>query len=224
MRREGETMKRIATIAALALLAAASARAQWLGVPAWNSPKGGAGITVSADYGRTDYDSDTDPLKATTFGARGSVGLGRATIAVGLSSFNPEGALQTVTAVGAQGAYRVIGGSLLPVSVNLQGGVSRHGVVDGGPENITNWLAGVGVSTTVPTPAVSFEPYVSVSNRWHKVGGASESNVGFVIGANVNVGTLGLHLAYDAEKDDSGSRFGVFGVGAHVALRAPVGL
>jgi hypothetical protein len=219
-------MKRIATASALVVLATAPAAAQWLGVPAWNSPKGGAGVTVSADYGKMDVDSDTDPLKATTFGARGSVGLGRATIAVGLSTFNPDGALETVTAFGAQGAYRVIGGSLLPFAVNVQGGVSRHGVVDGGSEDITNWLVGVGVGTTLQTPAVGVEPYLSVSNRWHTVSGQASPapNLGFVIGANLNFGTFGLHLAYDSEKGDRGDRFGIFGVGAHVTLRAPVGM
>jgi hypothetical protein len=217
-------MKRIVAVSALAVLGAGPGAAQWLGVPAWNSPKGGAGITLSADFGSADYKSDTDPLKATTFGARASLGLGKATVALGLSSFNPEGSfLETVTAFGAQGAYRVVGGSLLPVAVNLQGGVSRHGVVDGGPEKITNWLVGVGVSTSLPAAAVNVEPYLSISNRWHSVGSQSQSNVGFVIGANLTLGTFGLHLAYDSEKDDSG-RIGIFGIGAHVALRAPVGM
>lgn len=221
-------MTRIMTIAALALLAAAPAAAQWIGVPAWNSPKGGGGITISADYGRADYDSDTDPLKGASFGARGSIGLGKATVTVGLTSFNPEGSfLETLTVVGAQGAYRVVGGSLLPVAVNVQAGVSRHGPVDGGSEDLTNWLAGVGVSASLPTPAVSVEPYLSISNRWHHVSGAPSQeppNVGFVFGANLRFGTFGLHLAYDTEKGNDGGRIGVFGVGAHVTLRSPIGM
>jgi len=45
-----------------------------------------------------------------------------------------------------------------------------------------------------------------------------------IVGANVGFGTFGLHLAYDSEKDDDGGRLGIFGLGAHVALRAPVGM
>lgn len=201
------------------------ATAQWPGLPAWNSPKGGGGITVSADYGRVDFDDDTDPLEATAWGARGSLGLGKATLAVGVSSFNPRGTDPTTTVYGAQGAYRLIGGSLLPVAVNLQAGVSRHDAIDRGTEDITNWLLGAGISTTLPTPGVSLEPYLSVSNRWHRVSGQSQSrdNVGFVVGANVGFTRFGLHFAYDSEKFDGGGRWGVFGLGAHVALRAPVG-
>jgi hypothetical protein len=152
--------------------------------------------------------------------------VGKAAVTVGLASFNPEGSfLEAVTVVCAQGAYRVIGGSLLPVAVNVQGGVSRHGAVDGGSEKITNWLVGVGVSTTLPTPALSVEPYLSISNRWHRVeGGPARANLGFVIGANLSLGMFGVHLAYDSEKYDSGDRVGVFGIGAHVALRAPGGM
>ena len=35
---------------------------------------------------------------------------------------------------------------------------------------------------------------------------------------------LGLHVAYDSEKRDDGSTAGVIGIGAHVALKAPIGL
>ena len=45
-------MKRVVMILALAASAASPAAAQWFGMPAWNSPKGGTGITVSGDYGK----------------------------------------------------------------------------------------------------------------------------------------------------------------------------
>ncbi|HEV8265802.1 MAG TPA: hypothetical protein VGQ06_12715 [Gemmatimonadales bacterium] len=219
-------MKRFGLTLAAAVCASTPAAAQWFGLPAWNSPKGGAGITLSADYGRADYDSDTDPLKGSTFGARGSIGLGKATITAGVARFDPEGSfLEPATSIGVQGAYKLIGGSLTPVAVNVQGGASRHGVVDGGSEKITNWALGIGVGTSLTMPAASVEPFVSVSNRWHKVGSvATESNIGFVIGTNVAFGSFGLHLAYDLEKDSDGGRLGVFGFGAHFALRTPVGM
>ena len=63
-------MKRVVMILALAASAASPAAAQWFGMPAWNSPKGGTGITVSGDYGKP----NTDALSGNAFGARGSSG------------------------------------------------------------------------------------------------------------------------------------------------------
>src|SRR5947209_13946786 len=46
-------MKRSALIVAVsAVLVAAPAAAQWTGMPVWNDPKGGTGITISGDYGK----------------------------------------------------------------------------------------------------------------------------------------------------------------------------
>lgn len=218
-------MRCVMALVSLAAFVVQPAAAQWFGTPAWNSPKGGAGVTINADYGRLDINHDTDPLEATTFGARGSLGLGKATFAVGVSRFDPEGPAEAITVLGAQGAFRVIGGSLIPAAINIQAGVSRHGLIDdpGGPEDITNWLLGVGVGTILPAPGASVEPYLSVSNRWHRFDGNSESNLGFVFGANVAFRTFGLHVAYDYE-DDDGGRWGVFGIGAHVTLKSPIGM
>jgi hypothetical protein len=218
-------MKRFGLTLVATVFATTPGVAQWLGLPAWNSPKGGTGIRISADYGSTNYDSDTDPLKGSTFGSRASIGLGKATITAGVARFDPEGSvLEAATSFGVQGAYQLIGGSLTPVAVNVQGGLSRNGVVDGGSEKYTNWILGVGVGTSLAAPGFSVEPYVSVGSRWHSVSGTTESNIGFAIGTNVTFGSFGLHAAYDSEKDESGGRLGVFGVGAHLVLRTPVGM
>lgn len=219
-------MRRTCIVAFAAIAAVGTpVTAQWFGMPAWNSPEGGGGITLSADYGRTDFNDDTDPFEASSFGARGSLALGRTTLALGVSRFDSEGTDPTITVVGAQAAFRVLGGGQLPVAVNLQAGVSRHGVIDGGSQDVPNWLAGVGISTTLPATPAEIEPYVSVSNRWHRVSGASDSeaNLGFVLGANVNFTTFGVHVAYDSESFEGDSRLGVFGLGAHVTLRLPIG-
>ncbi len=44
-------MKRALLVMGLFAFAAASAAAQWTGMPVWNSPKGGTGLTISGDYG-----------------------------------------------------------------------------------------------------------------------------------------------------------------------------
>src|SRR6266704_2011200 len=104
-------MKRIMTVLALAAVSAAPVAAQWAGMPVWNSPKGGTGVTVNGDVGIPNNNGG----KGTAFGARGTR-------------------------------------------------------------------------------------------------------------ANANFGMLGVHLAYDSENIAPGVTVGTFGLGAHVALKAPIGM
>lgn len=209
-------MKRILTVLALAAFAATPAAAQLLGMPVWNNPKGGTGIVVSGDLGIPNEEYG----KGTAFGARGSIGIGTLTLGVGGSSYKPNGATESITSLGATAGFRIIGGSLLPVAVNLQAGAARASA--SGAPSLTTFLIGAGASVNVPTPGLNIEPYLSVSNRWHKFEGApsTESNIGWVLGANVGLGMLGLHIAYDSESN-AGS---VIGIGAHFQLKAPIGM
>src|SRR5256885_1859308 len=119
-------MKRSAFVVPVcAVLVAAPAAAQWTGMPVWNDPKGGTGITVSGEYGR--------PQRA-----------------------HPQG--------------------------------NRY------------------IRTGDATAGVA----------------ASQTKVGYALGANLTFGMLGVHLAYDYQKLDVGSTGG-FGVGAHLDIRAPGG-
>ena len=201
-------MKRIVTIAALIMFAAtpAPALAQWPGMPVWNNPKGGTGVTVDGDLGFPNTNTFT----------------------AGVSNWKPSGYSQSLMSVGGTAQFKVIGGSLIPVALNFQLGASTTSSVDTGAvtlvPKVTTALAGAGVSVNVPTPGINIEPYLSISNRWRKPsGGSTASNVGWVIGANVGFGMLGLHLAYDSQKVGGVTR-GVIGIGAHVALKAPAGM
>jgi opacity protein-like surface antigen len=213
-------MKRIALVVVLAAAAASPAAAQWLGMPVWNSPKGGTGITISGDYGKP----GSDWGKGNAFGARGTVGLGNLSITAGFSSWKPSGASNSAKSIGGTAAFRVIGGTLLPVNVNLLVGGARA-TASGSPD-LTNLVAGAGASITLPTPGVSVEPYVSLTNRWLKESGVSgtSSNFGWTIGANLGFGLLGVHVAYDSQKLNGplgGGTGRVLGVGAHLALKVP---
>jgi hypothetical protein len=214
-------MKRIMTVLTLAAVLAAPAAAQWGGMPVWNNPKGGTGVTVSADLGIPNADWG----KGTAFGARGTLGLANIALTAGVSSWKQDGASESITGLGGNAAFRVIGGSLIPVSLNLQLGAARHGAanLDSATTRVT---AGGGLAVSVPTPGLSIEPYLSLTNRWYKESGISgtTSNFGWTLGANVNFGMLGVHLAYDSESLGSGSTGGVFGLGAHVQLKAPIGM
>jgi opacity protein-like surface antigen len=215
-------MKRVALVVALAVAAATPAAAQWFGTPVWNSPKGGTGITISGDYAKPNADWG----KGNTIGARGTVGLGSLSITAGYESWNPSGPGSNLNSVGGNATFRVIGGTLLPVNVNLLVGGARASVSGG--SDLTNLVAGAGASITLPTPGVSVEPYISLTNRWLKVSGASgtNSNFGWTVGANFGFGLLGIHVAYDSQKLNGlgGGTGGILGIGAHLALKAPMGL
>ena len=218
-------MKRIPTIAALITLAATPlpAVAQWAGMPVWNNPKGCTGVTINGDLGIP----NTNGGKGTAFGARASLGLANISLTAGVSSWKPSGFSKSLTSVGGTAQFKVIGGSLIPVALNIQLGAGTTSSVDTGLATIpkvTTLLGGAGISVNVPTPGINIEPYLSISNRWDKPsGGSTESNVGWVLGANVGLGMLGLHVAYDSQKLGGATR-GIIGIGAHVALKAPLGM
>lgn len=213
-------MKRIMMALALAAFATAPAAAQWLGMPVWNSPKGGTGVSIYGDVGMP----NSSLGKGTAFGFRGSLGLANLQLTAGLSTWKPSGAADAFTSVGGNAAFRIIGGSLLPIALNLQVGAATTGAANTFPSQ-TRLTAGGGVAVSVPTPGISIEPYLSVTNRWYKLSGLSgtTSNLGWTLGANASLGMFGFHLAYDSESLGPGTG-GIFGFGAHIALKAPIGM
>lgn len=214
-------MKRMMMVLALAAALATPAAAQWFGMPVWSSPKGGTGVTVSGDLAMPNQDWG----KGTSFGARGSLGVGTLTLTAGLSSWKPKGAPDSYTSMGGNASFRVIGGSLLPVSIALQAGAARTAAADSSPALLRIALGGA-ISASVPTPGVSIEPYLGVSNRWYKYSGLSGTtdNLGWTIGANVGLGMLGLHLAYDSESRGGGLTGSIMAIGVHYSLKAPIGM
>jgi hypothetical protein len=223
IRRDG--MKRVLLVVLAGVGLSGPASAQWLGMPVWNSPKGGTGVTISGDYGKPNADWG----KGNAFGARATLGLGSLSATLGFASWNPSGTTPTVKSIGGDAAFRVIGGSLLPVNINLLVGGGRS-TASGAPAT-TNIIAGGGASLTLPTPGVSLEPYVSVTERWHRIGStavtpsSTNSNFGWTIGANLGFGgVMGAHIAYDSESLGSGSTGGILGVGLHLSLKVPLGM
>jgi hypothetical protein len=224
-------MERAASILGVVLLLVApvaSAAAQWLGTPAWNAPKMGTGLTIYGDYGAP----NTDAGKGDAFGGRAALGLGTLTLTAGVASWKPDVYNDRATSYGGTAAFRLIGGSLLPVAVNLQVGAAHSNQVTSGTQTLpaeTTVLGAVGASVPLPTPGFSIEPYFSPGIRYHKfstgvVGyGDHQTNFGWVIGGNLSFGMVGIHLAYDSEKFANGTH-GVFGVGADVGFHLPLGM
>src|SRR2546427_8696587 len=112
-------MKRSALVVTVcAVLVVPPAAAQWTGMPVWNDPKGGTGITVSGEYGKP----DSAYGKGNAWGGRAALGVGTVTLTAGVATYKPAGSSDATTAVGGQAAFRVIGGSPLPFAVHLQAG------------------------------------------------------------------------------------------------------
>ena len=214
-------MKRTLTVLAAAAFAVSPLVAQSLGMPNWSSPKGGTGITISGDLAKPNEDWG----KGTAYGARGSFGFGAITLTAALASWKPDGASDAYPSIGGQAAFRVIGGSLMPLALSLQLDGSRVGAANG-DSALTRVGLGGAVSVNVPTPGLSIEPYLAVNNRWYKFSGSTgtESNIAWTLGANVGFGMMGLHLAYDSESLDGGGTGGIWGLGVHFAIKAPVGM
>jgi len=213
-------MKNVMLTVGLVIGLATPLAAQWLGEPVWNSPKGGTGLTISGDYAKP----NTDYRKGNTWGGRAALGLGTITITAGVASWKPEGAAESFMSIGGNADFRLIGGSLLPVAVNLQVGGARTDSANATPVR-TTVTGAVGVSVPLPTPGISIEPYFSPGVRYRKVsGGGNSTEFGYVVGANLSFGLLGAHVAYDNEKVKGGGSIGVFGVGLHLGIHLPLGM
>jgi hypothetical protein len=212
-------MKRAVLIAGFAALATTPAAAQWLGMPVWNSPKGGTGITINGDWGRP----DSTLGKGNAFGGRASLGIGTLTLTAGIESFKPDTATSSTTSIGGNAAMRVIGGSLIPVSINLQVGAARSDSSSPSRPATTSVIGAVGLAISLPTPGFSIEPYVSPGFRYRHVSGKGNTNFGYTVGANLSFGMFGVHAAYDYEHV-SGGHIGILGLGAHVAIKVPLGM
>jgi hypothetical protein len=217
-------MKRTAVTLGLTGLLATTAAAQWLGEPAWNDPKAGTGFSISGDYTRP----NTDAGSGSAIGGRLTLGAGVFTLTGGVSSWKADLVSERITSIGGTAAFRLIGGSLIPIAVNLQFGGGHSMEITSTTTTVpvqTMLLGAVGLSVPLPTPVVSIEPYISPGVRYHhfsNVGpGAAdhETNFGWVIGANVGLGPIGMHLAYDSERFADGTTRGVFGLGASLGLR-----
>src|SRR5438445_7447004 len=142
-------MKRVVLTLGLAAYVAMPAAAQWLGEPMW-TPKSGTGFTIYGDYGRP----NTDAGKGNAFGGRVALGLSTFTLSAGVASWKPEAFGSRVTSYGGTASFRLIGGSLIPVGVNLQVGGAHSGEITSGTDTVTfktSFNAAVAFSDTLHT-------------------------------------------------------------------------
>jgi hypothetical protein len=197
--------------------------AQLIGMPVWNSPKGGTGLTVAGDFGLPDSVGG----KGTTYAGRVVLGLSALTLSATVGARNPSGTGANITEYGGTAALRLIGGSLIPLSVNLQGGLAtfRQSTI-----RTTRGTVALGFAIDLPTPGVSVEPWVAPGFRVTHSGGSglisslTDTRFGMAGGLTIGFGMLGIHAAIDYGKVAGGGHTTTLGIGAHFAIRPSFGL
>ncbi|HUL48608.1 MAG TPA: hypothetical protein VLT79_01195, partial [Gemmatimonadales bacterium] len=214
---------------ALAVIAAlsggAAARAQLPGMPVWNTPRGGSRFFFAADAGYPDVSS---VVSGDVYAARAAAGFQAFTVSATVGVRSQASTVQgSNTEYGGAAAYRIIGGSLIPVAINVQGGAAFWS--ESGASN-QRYTGAVGISVDVPIPYVTMEPWIAPGIRVTRLGTNSASpfqstEFGWAAGLTFGFGMFGVHLAYDSEKQPSPApTTGTFGIGVHIDIRPPLGL
>ena len=219
-------MKQAALVLGVVVVAAAAlptrAVGQLAGMPVWNSPRGGTGVLIAGDVGLPDSAGGN----GSTVAGRVAVGLRALSLSATAGTRNPKGVGSNVTEYGGTVAGRLIGGSLIPIAVNLQGGFASFS------DSVTNTrlTAALGFAIDVPVPGVNLEPWVAPGLRMTHRGstgpGSSQTNTQFGIagGITLGLGLFGLHAAVDYEKRPNGGHTTTIGLGAHLDIRPTLGL
>ena len=196
---------------------------QLIGMPVWNSPRGGTGLTIAGDFGSPDSVGG----KGTTYAGRVVLGLSALTLSATVGTRNPSGTAANVTEYGGTAALRLIGGSLIPLSVNLQGGFASF--TQSSIRTIRG-TAAVGFAIDVPTPGVSVEPWIAPGFRATHTGASglissqTDTKFGVAGGLTIGFGMLGIHAAIDYQTVAGGGHTTTLGIGAHLAIRPSFGL
>ena len=214
MRRIGRVM----IAAALPLFAGATAaQAQLAGIPVYFNPRGGTGIGVAANAGF----SNSDAGGGTAYGVAGSFGAGPITLTGMVGTWKPSLFGSGQTTFGADVAYKVFGGGLLPIAVAVQAG---YGSIKLGGVSTSTIPIGVGLS--FDPPLFPLKPWIAP--RVDLVSGGGSNTTNFRISAGVNFNLLlgfGVHAAVDWGQTKVGgttrSPF-IVGVGAHFNFHVPM--
>jgi hypothetical protein len=221
MRRIGRVM----IAAALPLVAGATAaQAQLSGIPVYFNPRGGTGVGVAANLGFPDNNAGG----GTAYGVAGSFGAGPVTLTGMVGAWKPTNFTSAQTSFGADIAYRLFGGGLLPIAVGVQAG---YGSIKLG--GVTNSTIPIGVGLSFDPPLFPLKPWIAPRIEIQRFSGGSGGSVNasaFRVSAGVNFSLLlglGVHAAVDWGKVPSKLNPAtpstlVWGVGAHFNFRVPM--
>ena len=206
-----------------AALAALPAAAQVPGLPVYNQgvPRG-IGI-----YGDVGFPNDVSG-GGTAYGVSGRALFGFVGVTAIVSTYNPDGPVESHTSVGATGNLRLFGGPLVPLTVTLQAGAG-YSKIDEAKDY--RFPIGLGFALTIPNPVLAIRPWLAPRIDIARIevagtGGApdvynTDTNFGLSGGVELNLlNGLGLQAAYD-RVFGNGSDPSVFGIGAHYNFRVP---
>lgn len=207
--------------------------AQAPGLPVVNAGVA-SGIKVGTLVGRGNDGAGA----GTTLAVNGSVGSRRASVGGYVARMSGSNwSEEAIYAPGVVGGYRLAGGPLVPVAVNLQAGAGRHSVPIGiGGERVSVWQVpvGVGISWTIPQPALAIKPWVAPRVQYSRqsrpatvlaagAGSVTTTDVAFGLSGGVAFGLLngvGIDLAVDRVFDDRlTSKPTTVGVGVSLNLK-----
>lgn len=216
MRRIGRVM----IAAALPLVAGATAaRAQLAGIPVYFNPRGGTGIGVAANLGFPNSDAGG----GTAYGVAGSFGAGPVTLTGMVGAWKGTGFTSAQTSFGADIAYKLFGGGLLPVAVSVQAG---YGSIKNPLSSTTVSTIPVGVGISFDPPLFPIKPWVAPRLDFNSGGGSSKTNFRVSAGVNFNLLLgLGVHAAVDWGQTKVGTTTLsplIIGVGAHFSIHVPM--
>jgi hypothetical protein len=200
-------MKRIvgilAVAALLAGLAAKPAAAQLHGNAVYPAMPG-TGVTIAGDFAVTMNDDAKAAVGGETAyfaGGRVTLGLpmfsvwaGAGYVPIGVDNDDSE------IAFGGGAGFHVLNAPLMPVSVSLQAGV---GYLSETGESTLMVPVGALVVINLPTPGISFKPWIMPGIRWVRTSpdvGDSNSDIGFGASGGIMLGLpmgLGVHATLD---------------------------
>ena len=213
-------ISRVMIAAALPLVAGATAaRAQLAGIPVYFNPRGGTGIGVAANLGFPNSNAGG----GTAYGVAASVGAGPASLTGMVGAWKGTGFGSAQTSFGADVAYKVFGGGLLPVSVGVQAGYGSV-KIPSLAGSVTATSIPVGVALGIDPPLFPLKPWIAPYEDFTHVSGGGGNSSNFHVAAGVNFSLLlglGVHAAVDWGKVN-GSSAVIFGVGAHFNFHVPM--
>ncbi len=216
-------MKRLIVVAAAVALAVfvgvGSARAQLPGIPVYNTPVS-SGFTIAADIG---FPNEASGL-GTSYAITGAFGTGLFGFTGSIGGTKVEAINKTQVTVGGTANWKIFGGPLIPLAVNLQAGVAYwEGALDSKNLHVP---VGVSAMLTIPTPGMAIKPWIAprVDYSQTKVGGvtiADQTEFAISLGLDLAfLNGLGVRAAYDWMRVE-GTTLSTIGVGLNYALKTP---
>jgi opacity protein-like surface antigen len=213
-------MKRLIVMAAsvtlMVLTGVGTLWAQLPGIPVYNTPIA-SGFTIGADVA---FPSNSTGL-GTSYAITGAFGTGLFGFTGSIGGTKVEAINKTQVTVGGTANWKVFGGPLIPLAVNLQAGVAYwEGALDS-----KNLRVPVGVSAmlTIPSPGMAIKPWIAprVDFSQVEVGGTTSDQTEFAFSIGLDLAFLsglGVRAAYDWMKSD-GSTLSTIGVGLNYSFK-----